>query len=117
MQKLRRLQELTGNEQLAFSQVDLEGDFDPQQHDQLMQVTTLTPQEEKRIVNKDTPLIVSPCIFFFFQKFFGDEYYGEEEGEKPQFEVEELEGGKSLVADFIISSRIEYFRIGDIVIR
>ncbi|XP_035511458.1 protein KRI1 homolog [Morone saxatilis] len=64
MEKLKRLQELTGNEQLAFSQADLEGEFDPQQHEQLM------------------------------QKFFGDEYYGEEEGEKPQFDDddEELEG-------------------------
>uniref|UniRef100_A0A8C4IT66 Protein KRI1 homolog n=1 Tax=Dicentrarchus labrax TaxID=13489 RepID=A0A8C4IT66_DICLA len=64
MEKLKRLQELTGNEQLAFSQADLEGEFDPQQHEQLM------------------------------QKFFGDEYYGEEEVEKPQFDDddEELEG-------------------------
>ncbi|XP_039682264.1 protein KRI1 homolog [Perca fluviatilis] len=61
MEKLKKLQELTGNEQLAFSQTDLEGDFDPQQHDQLM------------------------------QKFFGNEYYGEEEEGKPQFDDDELD--------------------------
>jgi hypothetical protein len=38
MQKLQKLQELTGNQQLAFSQADLDGDFDPGQHDALMQV-------------------------------------------------------------------------------
>ncbi|XP_061555830.1 protein KRI1 homolog isoform X1 [Phycodurus eques] len=56
MDKLKMLQELTGNDKLAFSQADLEGDFNPQHHDELM------------------------------QKFFGDKYYGEQEDEKPQFE-------------------------------
>ncbi|KAF5901844.1 protein KRI1, partial [Clarias magur] len=56
MDKLKKLQELTGNKELAFSEVDLEGDFDPQHHDQLM------------------------------QKFFGDEYYKEDDEQKPQFD-------------------------------
>lgn len=59
MDKLKRLQELTGNEKLAFDQVDLEGDFDPQKHDQLM------------------------------QNMFGDGYYGEDEDEKPHFDDED----------------------------
>lgn len=39
MDKIKQLQEATGNKDLEFTDKDLEGDFDPEKYDDRMQVT------------------------------------------------------------------------------
>ncbi|KAM5172936.1 protein KRI1 homolog [Mantella aurantiaca] len=57
--KLHKLRELTGDQNLGVTEEDLLDDFDPEKHDKIM------------------------------QKCFGDDYYGVEEDQKPQFDDEE----------------------------
>ncbi|XP_052774488.1 protein KRI1 homolog [Mya arenaria] len=63
LDKIGQLQKITGNKQLAFNEDDLDEDFDPAKHDEMM------------------------------EKQFNDQYYGEDGGEevKPTFEMSDDE--------------------------
>lgn len=41
MDKIDRLKEVTGNQSLGLSLEDLEGDFDPKKHDEIMKVNNV----------------------------------------------------------------------------
>ncbi|PVD22652.1 hypothetical protein C0Q70_15907 [Pomacea canaliculata] len=55
LERLEQLKEITGNPDVGFSAKDIEDDFDPAAHDQMM------------------------------QKYFGDDFYQEQEDVKPEF--------------------------------
>ncbi|KAJ6657663.1 hypothetical protein lerEdw1_002164 [Lerista edwardsae] len=73
LERLEKLREITGSAASAFQEDDLEKDFDPAQHDQLMEASARFLTLSRALPGK----------------FFGDEYYGICEEEKPQFESEE----------------------------
>ncbi|CAK1550269.1 unnamed protein product [Leptosia nina] len=54
-EKIAKIKEVTGNEELAFEEADIEGDFDPEEHDRRMKA------------------------------IFDEEYYGEADDQKPVF--------------------------------
>ncbi|XP_023936567.2 protein KRI1 homolog [Bicyclus anynana] len=54
-QKIAKIKEVTGNQELAFQEEDIEGDFDPQEHDRRMKA------------------------------LFDEQYYGETDDQKPVF--------------------------------
>jgi hypothetical protein len=41
MDKIEQLKRITGNENVGFSSEDLDGNFNPQEYDELMQVTAV----------------------------------------------------------------------------
>lgn len=41
MDKIDRLKEIAGNQSLGLSLEDIEGDFDPKKHDEIMKVTNV----------------------------------------------------------------------------
>jgi hypothetical protein len=59
MDKIDRLKEVTGNQSLGLSLEDLEGDFDPKKHDEIMKV--------KKCLSLTTKLTI-PFIPFVFQE-------------------------------------------------
>lgn len=84
--RIARIRDASGSDAFGLTDSLLQEDFDPTRHDRLMAVgvPVPTPPDPPRL-----PLI--PLLSR--QEWFGEEYYGRGEEEKPQFEEEEgLEG-------------------------